>query len=79
MKIDYFMCKDPLKRNFQRVFGCRDFCTASVVKLSYKIKTQKDGGTKMKGYFVADGYMGYVGNTYILFASESEYWEYMKD
>ncbi len=31
----------------------------------------------MKGYAVADGYMGLVENTYMLFASEADYEEYM--
>ncbi len=33
----------------------------------------------MKGYFISDGYMGYVNGSYMLFASESEYREYMAD
>ena len=33
----------------------------------------------MKGYFVTDGYMGLVDGKYILFASESDYYEYMND
>ncbi len=33
----------------------------------------------MKGYAVADGYMGFVGQTYILFASEADYIDYMND
>ncbi len=33
----------------------------------------------MKGYLVSDGYMGYVDGRYMLFASESDYREYMKD
>ena len=33
----------------------------------------------MKGYFVADGYMGYVDGRYMLFASEEEYREFMED
>ena len=32
----------------------------------------------IKGYTVPNGYMGYVEGKYILFASESEYYEYMK-
>ena len=32
----------------------------------------------MKGYYVASGYMGYVGDKYILFATEEEYKEYME-
>ncbi len=35
----------------------------------------------MKGYYTAYGYMGYVPelNKYILFATESEYIEYVTD
>ena len=33
----------------------------------------------IKGYTVPNGYMGYVEGKYILFASESEYYEYMKE
>lgn len=33
----------------------------------------------MKGYAVADGYMGLVEESYMLFASEADYMEYMKD
>lgn len=32
----------------------------------------------MKGYFISEGYMGYVDGEYILFASESDYREYME-
>lgn len=32
----------------------------------------------MKGYFVADGYMGYVNGTYMLFADERDYLEYFR-
>lgn len=31
----------------------------------------------MKGYTTASGYMGYVDGTYILFASEEDYREYV--
>lgn len=31
----------------------------------------------MKGYYVDAGYMGYVEGKYILFASETDYREYM--
>ena len=34
---------------------------------------------KMKGYFVTEGYMGLVGNKYMLFASEADYREYYLD
>lgn len=32
----------------------------------------------MKGYVVPSGYMGYVGNRYMLFATEQEYVEFMR-
>lgn len=33
----------------------------------------------MKGYITSDGYMGYVGGKYQLFASESDYLEWMEE
>lgn len=33
----------------------------------------------MKGYNTANGYMGLVNGEYILFASESDYREYMEE
>lgn len=33
----------------------------------------------MKGYAVADGYMGLVEGTYMLFASEADYLEYLDE
>ena len=33
----------------------------------------------MKGFNTGDGYMGLVDGKYILFASESDYYEYMND
>ena len=33
----------------------------------------------MKGYNVHNGYMGYVDGRYLLFASESDYMEYLED
>lgn len=33
----------------------------------------------MKGYFVTDGYMGLVDGKYILFADETDYYEYMNE
>ncbi len=33
----------------------------------------------MKGYFVADGYMGYVHGGYLLFADESDYREFLEE
>ena len=33
---------------------------------------------ELKGYPVPMGYMGFVGNGYMLFASEDDYKEYMR-
>ena len=33
----------------------------------------------MYGYFTSEGYMGLVGEEYMLFASESDYIEYIKE
>ena len=33
----------------------------------------------MKGYNTNDGFMGYVDGNYILFASESDYREWLED
>lgn len=32
----------------------------------------------MKGYFVTEGYMGFVDGAYILFADETDYKEYLE-
>ncbi len=32
----------------------------------------------MKGYYVKEGYMGYVEGEYMLFADETDYEEYME-
>lgn len=32
----------------------------------------------MKGYLTGNGYMGYVEGRYILFTSESEYYDYLE-
>ena len=33
----------------------------------------------MKGYYVGNGYCGYVNGRYVLFSSESDYYEMMED
>ena len=33
----------------------------------------------LKGYFVSDGYMGYVDGQYQLFADESDYIDYIEN
>jgi len=41
---------------------------------------KRNGGKKnMKGYTTSTGYMGWVNDRYILFASEYDYREYMED
>lgn len=34
---------------------------------------------QMKGYNTSNGYMGYVDGKYLLFASDTEYFEFMED
>lgn len=31
----------------------------------------------LKGYYVPAGYMGWIGNSWMLFATEQDYYEYM--
>lgn len=33
----------------------------------------------MKGYYVGEGYMGYVNGVYLLFADERDYREYIEE
>jgi len=33
----------------------------------------------MKGFYVKDGYMGYIDGRYMLFSDESDYLEYFED
>ncbi len=40
-------------------------------------RTQKGGNHPMKGYVTSSGYMGLVDGRYILFATETEYYEYL--
>ena len=37
------------------------------------------GARKMRGYFTAGGYYGLVDGRYVLFASESDYFEAMEE
>ena len=37
------------------------------------------GDNIMKGYAIESGYMGYVNGSYMLFASETDYEEYVKE
>ena len=36
-------------------------------------------GKKMKGYYTANGFYGLVGQVYVLFSDETDYYEYMED
>ena len=33
----------------------------------------------MKGYYISLGYMGFVNGKYILFATDTDYYEYLND
>lgn len=39
----------------------------------------KEGRRFMKGYYVTDGYMGWIDGNYRLFADESDYLEYLEE
>ena len=43
-----------------------------------KVRKRMEGDKDMKGYTVESGYMGYVDGEYMLFASETDYVEYMQ-
>ena len=32
----------------------------------------------MKGYYTSEGFYGFVGNAYLLFCDESDYYEFME-
>lgn len=32
----------------------------------------------MKGYYVHEGYMGFIDGTYMLFSNEKDYYEFME-
>ena len=40
---------------------------------------QKQEAATMRGYFTATGFYGLVEGKYILFSSETEYYEFMED
>lgn len=44
----------------------------------FRKKKKLKGENRMKGYTVESGYMGYVNGSYMLFASEMDYEEYME-
>ena len=43
-----------------------------------KFEGKCEGDKDMKGYTVESGYMGYVNGEYMLFASETDYVDYME-
>ncbi len=51
----------------------------NVVRNKETDKAITKGELLMKGYFVADGYMGYVNGTYMLFADEEDYRDYISE
>lgn len=52
------------------------FCRMSITKQRELILK---GGLAMKGYFTAEGYMGYIDGEYRLFVSYDEYREMYED
>lgn len=53
--------------------------TLKRVCLYQQSEYNKKEACKMKGYYVSNGYMGYVDGVYRLFADESDYLELMRD
>ena len=44
-----------------------------------KVQIKKGRQIAVKGYFVSEGYMGYVAGIWRLFADERDYLDYMRD
>ena len=44
-----------------------------------EIFTDKEVFFMVKGFTTAGGFMGFVDGVYILFASETDYWDYMEN
>ena len=69
------------KRFIGPFFCCRDFYNPPTdLYCNHQRKKphfSKKEGLKMKGFYTGDGYMGLVDGKYILFASESDYYEYL--
>ena len=58
------------------------FCKIELRKareLSFEYNDNRRRKNGMKGYFVDGGYMGYVEGSYMLFAGEEDYFEYMEN
>ena len=53
------------------------FCIIKPTARQAAALTQEKEVRIMKGYYTANGYMGYANGTYILFASEDDYREWL--
>lgn len=60
------------------IFEVQIFVLHFVVPLVHKIQKEEEE-LVMKGYSTENGFMGYVNGRYILFASESDYYDYMEN
>jgi hypothetical protein len=49
-----------------------------VIKYEHTRKKQRTEDKAMRGYYTKSGYYGMVNGRYMLFASESDYFEYMR-
>ncbi len=73
------------KEKTEKFFAKKNKCSTktvlwdrrSVILFSERKRILK-GDNNMKGYTVESGYMGYVDGSYMLFASEMDYEEYME-
>ena len=50
-----------------------------MIQMESRKQARLERRTEMKGFFTANGYCGLVDGRYVLFASESDYREYMND
>ncbi len=69
-----------LSQNFSMI--CCTFYTPPyelLYKHQVKMIRQEMEEPAMKGYHTSDGYMGFVDDRYILFASESDYYDFLND
>ena len=58
---------------------CALFCSRHFLYSACKQRGAQAEVQTMKGYLVGSGFMGLVGDSYILFSSEEEYEEYLLD
>lgn len=67
------MGESPMYKNLH---NSRNAAIKNTSKI-YRITTLERRYFSMKGYYTSYGYMGYVEGTYKLFATESDYIEYV--